>query len=63
MIELNKTYTEEYLDEHIKTVDKRHDGNYNTKGQYFMMYKMAEDWYYTFMYTGKNQWKCIFLTM
>ena len=62
-IKVNEIYNEEYLDEHIPCKDKRHDGNYHVKGQYFMMYKFAEDWYYSFMYVGKDQWKCIYLTM
>ena len=61
MIQLGNHYSEEYIDLNVRVNHILEFGNRKVPGQWFRVYVMASDWYYTFMYDG--EWKCVYLTM
>ena len=63
MITLGEEYNQRHIDLEVSEKNVTEYGNKWVKGQYFKIYHMDIDWYYTFMYVGGNDWKVVYLTM
>ena len=62
-IKLGELYTEESISLNTTNAVIVECGDFGVKGRSFRVYQFDYDWYYTFMYMGKNSWKCVYLIM